>query len=199
MGAAMPSHIAEFYANNPGYTGPLPIEALRDPSKLLHVNTTIGTTAKTTPRESPAPLASSSKLEKLRIVAAAQGFVVETKEVRKNSKYRNTRVKLGDQWFDSIDEALRFLILRSDPTVSDLRPQVPYQCEVNGYLIATYRADFVYCRDGVEVVEDVKSEKTRKLPQYRLKKRLVKACFGVEIQEYSFKPAKSKKKPKADA
>lgn len=47
--------------------------------------------------------------------------------------------------------------------------------------VAKYVADFAYLDDrGVLVVEDVKG---RRLPQYRMKKRLMVACHNIEIEE----------------
>lgn len=45
-----------------------------------------------------------------------------------------------------------------------------------------YVADFSYTRDGVFIVEDVKSEAT-KTRVYGIKKKLVRERFGVEITE----------------
>ncbi len=66
--------------------------------------------------------------------------------------------------------------------IAALRRQVRIPVVVNGVKVCAYVADFVYLADGREVVEDVKSECTRKLPVYRLKKKLL-AALGVEIQE----------------
>jgi len=88
--------------------------------------------------------------------------------------------------FDSAAEARRngelCLLLRAG-AIADLRRQVAYPCAVNGVLVCRYVADFVYVTDGQTVVEDTKSAATRKLPVYRLKKKLVKALYGVDIVE----------------
>lgn len=64
--------------------------------------------------------------------------------------------------------------------ISNLRLQVPYQITVNGMKVCKYVADFVYEDKGVEIVEDVKGMKT---PIYNLKKKLMKAVFGVVVSE----------------
>jgi len=64
--------------------------------------------------------------------------------------------------------------------ISELRRQIPFKCEVNGKLICTYFADFTYVREGKYVVEDAKGWATR---EYKLKKKLVEALWGIEIQE----------------
>ena len=60
-------------------------------------------------------------------------------------------------------------------------PQEVYRLDVNGVHIAKYLADFVYYdENGKEVIEDTKGRATE---VYRLKARLVKALFGLEIRE----------------
>jgi len=47
--------------------------------------------------------------------------------------------------------------------------------------IGSYRADFTYVNeDGQPIVEDVKGFRT---PVYRLKKKLMRALYGIEILE----------------
>lgn len=43
-------------------------------------------------------------------------------------------------------------------------------------------ADFSYHENGILVVEDVKSKAT-KTPLYQLKKKLVKALYGIDVKE----------------
>lgn len=76
----------------------------------------------------------------------------------------------------------RLVLADRSGEISNLRLQVAYPLVVNGQKIGSYVADFVYVRDGREVVEDVKSEPT-KTAVYRLKKRLMRACHGIEITE----------------
>lgn len=64
--------------------------------------------------------------------------------------------------------------------ISDLRWQVKYPLRVNGKLICTYVADWLYVENGVEVVEDSKGVRT---PQYRIKAKLMKALYDIEIKE----------------
>jgi hypothetical protein len=54
---------------------------------------------------------------------------------------------------------------------------------VNGVIVAQYRADFSYVdADGVRHVEDVKGVRTS---TYRLKAKMVRAIYGIEIEEVS--------------
>ena len=95
-----------------------------------------------------------------------------------------TRVWKGKEvYFKSQKEARRFdhlAWLESAGRISDLRLQVPYRLEVDGQLITTYYADFVY-RDGSgEHVEDAKGHRHR---EYKIKKKLVRALYGIVIEE----------------
>lgn len=67
--------------------------------------------------------------------------------------------------------------------ISALRRQVPYAFVVNGVLVTTYVADFVY-RDGAAIiVEDHKSPRTRKLESFRHKVKLMQALYDLQIRE----------------
>lgn len=102
---------------------------------------------------------------------------------KKRSKYGNRKVIYDGKVFDSKKECERYILLRALEVagkISDLRHHVVIECRVNGKLVCKYEADFVYTRDGVEIVEDAKGFRT---PVYRLKKKLVEACTGIVIQE----------------
>lgn len=60
--------------------------------------------------------------------------------------------------------------------------QPAFRCQLEGVRICTYKADFRYLdiATGETIVEDAKGVKTA---VYALKKRLVRALFGVEIRE----------------
>jgi hypothetical protein len=64
--------------------------------------------------------------------------------------------------------------------ISELRYHVVYPLVVEGVTICTYEADAVYVEGGVTVVSDSKGFLTR---VYRLKKRLMKAIYAIEIKE----------------
>jgi hypothetical protein len=104
----------------------------------------------------------------------------------KKSKYGNKKVVLDGIEFDSLKESGRYVTLRIRlwaGEIEDLQVHVPFKLEVNGELICTYEADFVYKENGELRVEDVKSKITRRLPVYRLKKKLMKQIHGIEIKE----------------
>jgi hypothetical protein len=107
---------------------------------------------------------------------------------RRASKFGARPTTAGGVRFASAKEARRhgeLLALVAAGAIGALRRQVPYRLVVNGHLIATYYADAVYLdyESGEEVVEDVKSAATRRLPVYRLKRRLMAAIHGIEIRE----------------
>lgn len=101
-------------------------------------------------------------------------------------KYRNEPCEVDGLRFDSKHEADVWRQLRGRELAGEirgLRLQVPYACVVNGIHICDYVADFAFTEGAALVVADAKSEATRKLPVYRLKRRLMQACHNLEIRE----------------
>ncbi len=107
----------------------------------------------------------------------------------KASKHRNRKTVLDGLTFDSAKEAARYQTLKlweKVGAIRDLRLQVSYDLwGANGERVARYVSDFTYysVELGRQVVEDVKSPHTRKLPVYRLKKKLFYASYGYPIEE----------------
>lgn len=104
----------------------------------------------------------------------------------KQNKYRNKIIAAHGKTFDSKKESERYsllLMLSEKGVIHHLDCQVRYNLIVNGEIICAYVADFTYLQDDQRVVEDVKSEYTRKLPVYRIKKKLMKAIYNIEIKE----------------
>jgi len=115
------------------------------------------------------------------LFGSVQSVPQETK-----SKYRNKKVVFDGIEFDSKKEGNRYLELKGRQLageISDLRFQRPYELGVNGEHICTYIADFQYKENGELIVEDVKSKFTRKLPVYRIKNKLMKAIYNIQIKE----------------
>jgi hypothetical protein len=101
-------------------------------------------------------------------------------------KYRNRKITTEHGTFDSEKEARRYadlVLLERAGKITRLCRQVPFALVCNGVLIATYVADAVYRDHDVQVVEDTKSEMTRKLPVFRLKMKMMKACHGISVLE----------------
>ena len=102
-------------------------------------------------------------------------------------KYGNVPKVVDGITFDSTKEAARYAELSLMQTMGEIRslevhPRFPLV--VHGIDCGVYEGDLSYVtRDGVPVLEDVKSPATRKLATYRLKRKLVFALYGLEIRE----------------
>ena len=101
-------------------------------------------------------------------------------------KYGNKKVTVQGIKFDSKWESERYLYIKSlelAGRVRNLELQVRFALEVNGQKICTYIADFRYEKENANgdwetIVEDAKGVET---PEFKLKKKLMKACLGIEI------------------
>jgi hypothetical protein len=106
---------------------------------------------------------------------------------KKRSKYGNVKTTVDGLTFDSRKEAKRWgelKLLLKKGEIGLLERQRVFRLEVNGSAVAEYKSDFSYLTaGGVLVVEDVKSAATRKIATYRLKKKLMKAQYGIDIKE----------------
>lgn len=114
--------------------------------------------------------------------AFAQGKIPS---VPSPSKYKNKKTEVDGVIFHSKREAKRYgelKLLEGQGKIKELVLQPPYPCKVNGHVVTTYVADFRYydvC-SGRVVVEDSKGFRT---PEYKLKKKLVEALYGIQIVE----------------
>jgi len=102
-------------------------------------------------------------------------------------KYKNIKTVVNGITFDSKKEAGYYNVLRlkeKAKLIDSFDLQVKFNLIVNGHSIGFYKADFVTFKDGkIFEVIDVKSEMTKKLPVYRLKKKLMKAIYDFDIVE----------------
>ena len=101
----------------------------------------------------------------------------------KPSKYRAVRTVVDGVTFASKREAARYqelLLMQKGGLIEGLECQPRYPIEVNGHKICTYVADFTYLERRKRILEDVKGVKT---PVYRLKYKLMQACYGITIRE----------------
>jgi hypothetical protein len=124
----------------------------------------------------------------------ARGGTLEMRAGRRTaSKYGAIRTTVDGISFASKREAARYAELKLLLKVNQIRNlelQPKFPIEVRGVKVCTYVADFQYQRldvdDGgttgrwTQVVEDAKG---MRVPIYRLKAKLVKALYGIEIQE----------------
>lgn len=106
------------------------------------------------------------------------------------SKYYSRRVTVDGIKFQSQREARRYQelkLLEKGGYISDLRLQVPFLLipaqKQDGKVIehkVSYYADFVYMKDGKQIVEDAKGVRT---DVYKLKRKLMRYVHGIEIRE----------------
>lgn len=100
-------------------------------------------------------------------------------------KYHNTKVRAGDEVFDSRHEYNRWCELRlleRAGQITDLKRQVRFELvpKQEGERPVYYVADFVYIRDGQKVVEDAKGFKT---PEYIIKRKLMLFRHQIRVNE----------------
>lgn len=109
--------------------------------------------------------------------------IVDERAAPKPSKYRSKRCEIDGIPFQSLKEGRRYVELKNMQQagqIGGLTMQCPIECIVNDVLVCTYIADFAYVARGETIFEDVKGMRT---DIYRLKRKLVKACTGIEILE----------------
>ena len=114
-------------------------------------------------------------------------------KTRGATKYRNRKITVDGETFDSVKEATRYQelkLLERAGEIRELRRQVPFvvipvQKDDAGRVIereVKYIADFTYIERGklTRTVEDVKGLKTR---EYVLKRKLMLYRNGIRIKE----------------
>lgn len=109
-------------------------------------------------------------------------------EKKKRNKYFNVEVEFDGKKFQSTKERDRYITLRMllvSGIIENMECQVEFILEAEDKKVCSYWADFVYkvVIGGKMVVEDTKSKATRRVAVYRLKKRLMHACYGITIKE----------------
>ncbi len=88
--------------------------------------------------------------------------------------------------FGSKDEARRYqelLLLQRAGEITDLEVHPKFPLLVAGTLVGSYEADFRYKKRGKVVVEDVKSEATKKDKLFRFKMKVLTAIYGWKVEE----------------
>lgn len=113
----------------------------------------------------------------------------QDKSSNRSSKYNARKTTVDGITFDSKFEAERYSILKimeKGGLIHSLELQVKFSISINDMKICDYVADFVYFENEKRIVEDAKGVKT---PEYKLKKKLMKAVLGIDILE-TFKSKK---------
>lgn len=103
------------------------------------------------------------------------------------SKFRNVKTVVDGKTFASKAEATRYVYLKALLRVGEIESlelQPRFDLVVNGQKVCAYIADFRYRHVSTDevIVEDVKSKPTR-TPEYRIKKKLLKALYNIDITE----------------
>jgi hypothetical protein len=112
------------------------------------------------------------------------------------SKYKAVKSVVNGVTFDSRAEARRYhqlLELQGLGEIQDLElqpvfilaPSVKFVGSARAKPALRYFADFKYTQMGEVFVEDVKSEMTKKLPAYKIKKHLMLSVHGINVVETS--------------
>lgn len=112
------------------------------------------------------------------------------KSAQNASKYGNKKVEVNGILFDSKREARRYLelnALEKAGEIQDLQLQVKFLLipsqRIDGKVVereVTYKADFVYKKNGETIVEDSKGHRTK---DYILRRKLMLHVHGVRIRE----------------
>lgn len=122
----------------------------------------------------------------------------------KGQKYNNTKVIVNGIKFDSKKESERYIVLcehERSGNISDLKLQVKFELipsikekyiehlktkdkpkERTLQLPITYTCDFQYIKDGLIVVEDVKSSPKMIPQEFVLKEKLLFWKYGIKIK-----------------
>lgn len=108
--------------------------------------------------------------------------------VNKSNKFNARKTTYNGVVYDSKKEAKRAFeldLLIKKGEIKKVETQPEFDIIINGMRVCKYKADFkVIYPDGKIVYEDVKGLKQGAAYQvFRLKKKLVKAVFGIDIIE----------------
>lgn len=114
-----------------------------------------------------------------------EGRQLLSQKKKRGNKFNAERVLYDGHMFDSKAERNHYIELKlreKAGEVIDIELQREFDLMVNGVLVARYRADMVFydrilCRRRVV---DVKGAPIT--PAFRLKQKLMKACFGIDVE-----------------
>jgi hypothetical protein len=127
-----------------------------------------------------------SKYHAKQVVVTEDGVLYDAKAAKANG--------IVGRRFDSKAEGARYVHLRlleRAGVIRDLECQVKFELHgKDGSVVTRYFADFVYLEPDPamagawrEIVEDRKGGKATATPVYKLKSKLMRAEYGVEIRE----------------
>jgi len=121
-------------------------------------------------------------------MSAAEYLKSQGIERPKRNKFNAKKVKAWGIQFDSKAEMRRYGDLRAlqmAGEISNLEPHPKYGLHAHGKQMGQFTADSRYHEGELIIVEDVKSEATAKLADYKQRIRLFKACYPhLTFREY---------------
>lgn len=119
-----------------------------------------------------------------------QHLLEPEKKVPKKAKYNNEKVEYDGMVFDSKKEYRRYrelliLVKAGEITLPERQVEFVLIPKSETERKTSYYADFVYMnqKTGEKIVEDVKSDATRGLSTYVMKRKLMKKVHGISIKE----------------
>ena len=117
----------------------------------------------------------------------------KTYKERSSGRIPHNYVRIGGEVFDSQAEADRYmelLVAQKAGLISELECHPHYDLIPSqkvpgkkGFRPHGYTADFRYMRDGQQIVEDVKSERTREERDYIINRKLRYMLKGIYVNE----------------
>lgn len=137
----------------------------------------------------PPRLRKKTRMETIADVADKAPELVDTAVTpKRRNKYNAIPTVVDGHKFSSKIEARRYehLKLRLQAgEIANLVIEPRYVFRHNGVFIASYKPDFRYTRlsDGAEIVEDVKGGKATMTRDYRMRKKMMKAFYGITVIE----------------
>ena len=148
-------------------------------SEMMNRNPSLRISRSNSPQKHPKPIPFPARSERPERSAGLNA----TPQKR---KYRNEPVVQDGERFDSKKEAARYAelqVLERAGAISGLRLKPKYEFVHNGVRIGAFTPDYEYVEDGQLIVEDTKSPSTRRETSYRLRKKMLKAFFGLDVRE----------------
>lgn len=125
-------------------------------------------------------------LEKKLQLSGGAGNLAAVTRGRKETKFINVKTVEDGILFDSKAEVIQWRKLKQlerYKVITNLQYHQKFYFELNAVKIGYYESDFTFIQDGKLIVQDVKSDMSRKLPVYRLKRKMMLAFHGIEIVE----------------
>ena len=127
-------------------------------------------------------------MAKQETITAAEFQAQAVKKPKRPPKYRNQIIVVDGEKFHSKKEYAYWLELQQlqkSGVIRDLKRQVPFEFIHNGFKIGKFTADMTYfiTANNQYIVADVKSPITRMETSYRLRRKMMKAFFAVDVTE----------------